>query len=274
MAPTDRWPESYREMVDRNLGLITEDQQERLRGSRVCVFGMGGIGGPAFEVLVRCGIGSFAVVDRDTFEPTNLNRQIHADRSSLGRKKVEAARDRALAINPEVAVVTFDRVGVETIGGILAGADAAVLAIDELEPCLVISRKARDLSIPLVEGWAIPYGNVRVFTPETPTLEEAYGLPTQGRAVSDIDPEEMERLGLSVLEGLGRIDGVADFYGDLAVERILAGQTPSFAPLVWLTSVLMALETVKVLLGWGEIATGPRFTLYDPFRHRVPEHRG
>ncbi len=225
----------------------------------------------AFEVLVRSGVGAFSTVDRDVFEPSNLNRQIYAFRHTLGRRKIDVAEQFARAINPEVRIDAYDHVDEDNVGRILEGCDVAVLAIDSLRPCLVISRKARELGVPVVEGWALPYANVRVLTPDTPSLEEVYDLPTRGRDIAEVSDEEIRRLQFGLLTGsLGRIEGVADFYDDAAVRRIAAGHITSFAPMVWLTSVMMATEALKVLLDWGEPALAPAFALYDPFRHRVP----
>jgi molybdopterin-synthase adenylyltransferase len=173
-----KWSEAYGQMVDRNVGFIRAEQQEQLRATKVAVFGMGGIGGTAFEVLVRTGIGRFSIIDRDTFEASNMNRQVLAYRHTLGRRKIDVAAEWARAINPDVQIEAFDRVGEDNIGAILAGARAAVGGIDSLAPCIIAARACRELDIPLIEGWAIPYANVRVFTSDTVTLEEAYGLPT------------------------------------------------------------------------------------------------
>ena len=264
------WSEQYKELVDRNIGFITPEQQEQLRSTKLAVFGMGGVGSPAFEVLVRCGVGKFSIVDNETYEATNLNRQIFAYRHTLDRPKIDVAAEWAEQINPDVQIEKFDSVGEDNIEEILRDSGVAVMAIDSLAPCIVTSRKARQMNIPLVEGWAIPYGNVRVFTGDTPTLEEAYSLPTGGREISDISDEEFRQLGLSVLLGLGKIEGIREYYSDEAIENISRGRITSFAPVVWLTAVLLAMETIKVLLDWGRIATGPDFTLYDPFMHRVP----
>ncbi len=260
----------YQALVSRNIGLLSEEQQERLRTCKTTVFGMGGIGGTAFEVLVRCGIGNFSIVDKDTFEPTNMNRQIFSHPQTMGRMKIDVAAEWAKQINPDIQVDRFDRVGEDNIGEILQDADVIVQGIDQLLPCIIASRKARQMDIPLVEGWAIPYGNVRTFTSQTPTLEEAYGLPTKDRPVSSISEEEFKKLGTELLLGLAKIEGVDDFYNEATKKRVAEGHLTSFAPMVWLTSVLMALEAVKVLLNWGDIALGPKFTLYDPFKHRIP----
>jgi hypothetical protein len=126
------------------------------------------------------------------------------------------------------------------------------------------------MGVPFVEGWAIPFANVRTFTRETPTLEQAYGLPTAGRPIAEITDDEIAEIQTDLLLGLRRIDGVAGFYDEAALKQVAEGRITSFAPMVWLTAVLMALEAVKVLLGWGTLARAPAFALYDPFEHRVP----
>ena len=268
------WSDQYSEMISRNIGLLTLEQQERLRSSKAAVLGVGGLGGTIFEVLVRSGVGRFAIVDRDAFDPTNMNRQIFANRQTLGKRKIDVAAEWARAVNTDVELDAFDRVGEDNIDDILQGADVAILAIDSLAPCVIASRKCRQLGIPLVEGWALPYENVRVYTRDTPTLEESYGLPTQGRQIADIPDEEFRTIQTALLLGLGKIEGVRDFYPDAAIQKIRQGHITSFAPMVWLTAVLMATEAIKVLLNWGRLALAPDFALYDPFQHRIPRVSG
>ena len=76
-----------------------------LAASRVAVFGVGGVGGYVVEALARSGIGALELIDADTISVSNLNRQIIATRATLGRSKVEAARERVLSIHPECQVV-------------------------------------------------------------------------------------------------------------------------------------------------------------------------
>ena len=265
------WTSGYRDLIDRNIGIITQERQERLRRAKAAVFGMGGIGGTAFEVLVRCGIGRFSIVDCDVFEASNMNRQVFAYRHTLGRRKIDVAAEMARSINPDVSVERFDRVDAGNIDSILHDADVAAMGIDSLAPCVIASRSARGMDIPLVEAWALPYGNVRVFTADTPTLEETYGLPTQDRALGDISDEEFRELGRELMANLTRMDGVKDYFPPEVTEAIRQGRVSSFAPIVWLSGVLLALECVKALLNWGTLALAPSFSLYDPFLHRSPQ---
>ncbi len=84
--------------------LLGNDGMDRLKGARVAVFGIGGVGGYAVEALVRSGIAAFDLIDDDRVCLTNLNRQIIATRKTVGQYKVEVMRDRILEINPKAQV--------------------------------------------------------------------------------------------------------------------------------------------------------------------------
>ena len=84
--------------------LLGSGNLERLAGARVAVFGLGGVGSYVVEALARCGVGALDLVDSDVIAESNLNRQIIATVSALGRPKVEAARDRVSDINPDCQV--------------------------------------------------------------------------------------------------------------------------------------------------------------------------
>ena len=84
----------------RTEALIGKDALERLKAARVIVFGVGGVGGFAVEALARAGVGSITVVDHDTVSRSNLNRQIIALESTVGKLKVEVVEQRIIDINP------------------------------------------------------------------------------------------------------------------------------------------------------------------------------
>ena len=86
--------------------LYGEEAVKALAGARVAVFGLGGVGGYIVEALARSGIGALKLVDHDKVTLSNLNRQIIATERTIGRYKVDAARDRVLEINPGCAVTT------------------------------------------------------------------------------------------------------------------------------------------------------------------------
>lgn len=84
--------------------LFGKEAMDKLAGSKVAVFGIGGVGGYVCEALVRSGVGAFDLIDDDKVCLTNLNRQIIATRSTVGKYKAEVMRDRMLDINPKVDV--------------------------------------------------------------------------------------------------------------------------------------------------------------------------
>jgi len=84
--------------------LLGKDSMEKLKNSRVAVFGIGGVGGYVCEALVRSGVGAFDLIDDDKVCLTNLNRQIIATRKTVGKYKTEVMKDRILEINPQADV--------------------------------------------------------------------------------------------------------------------------------------------------------------------------
>lgn len=88
--------------------LIGKDKQDLLRTKSVLVFGIGGVGSFAVEALTRAGIGCIDIVDKDTVDVTNINRQLIATHDTVGMPKVEVMKKRMLSINPDVRVETFE----------------------------------------------------------------------------------------------------------------------------------------------------------------------
>ena len=84
--------------------LLGKEAMQKLKNSRVAIFGLGGVGGYAAEALARSGVGSLDLIDHDTISTTNLNRQILATQKTVGRYKAEVAAERVLDINPDIAV--------------------------------------------------------------------------------------------------------------------------------------------------------------------------
>ena len=96
------------ERFSRTERVLGADALVKLRGASVILFGVGGVGGAACEALVRAGIGKLTVVDKDTVDITNLNRQLVATENTVGMKKTDAAEMRAFSINPDIVFVKKD----------------------------------------------------------------------------------------------------------------------------------------------------------------------
>ena len=88
----------------RLFALLNEDQINKIQNAKVCIVGIGGVGSVATETLARCGIGNFILCDFDTVAKSNINRQIIANQNTIGRFKVDVAKEKILEINPNAKV--------------------------------------------------------------------------------------------------------------------------------------------------------------------------
>ena len=139
---------------DRLKLLVGDGGLERLAGASVAVVGIGGVGGHATEALVRSGVGSLTLIDFDRIVPSNINRQIHALETTVGRPKVEVMAERCLTINPE-ARVTAHQVfySAETADALLAGGfDFLLDCIDSITAKLHLIEYCKTHGIPVISA--------------------------------------------------------------------------------------------------------------------------
>ena len=133
--------------------LIGKESIEKLQNSKVAVFGIGGVGSFVVEGLVRAGIGNFILVDDDKVCLTNLNRQIIATRKTVGKPKVEVARDRILEINTNANVEIFQEFFMPNSREILDETVSYVVdSIDTVTAKIELVVRAEKLNIPIISS--------------------------------------------------------------------------------------------------------------------------
>ncbi len=134
--------------------LIGEEGVEKLKKARVAVFGVGGVGGYVVEALARSGVGSLDLVDKDTVSVSNLNRQIIALHSTVGKLKTEVAAARAKDINPEIAVRCHNVFYLpETANQFdFSSYDYVVDAIDTVSGKIALIAQAKAANIPVISS--------------------------------------------------------------------------------------------------------------------------
>ncbi len=141
-------------MFTRTISLIGQEGLERLKRARVAVFGIGGVGGYVVEALARSGVGSLVLIDKDVVDITNLNRQIIALHSSLGRLKTEVAKERVLDINPDCNVQTHKLFylpeNADTFD--FSGYDYIVDAIDTVSGKIALIERAKQKNVPIISS--------------------------------------------------------------------------------------------------------------------------
>lgn len=132
--------------------LIGKENVEKLNKSKVAVFGIGGVGSFVVEGLARAGIGKFLLVDNDTVDITNINRQIHANITTIGKNKVDVMKERILNINPQAEVdisTEFFMPGSKLVDNSL---DYIVDAIDTVTGKIELVCRANELNIPIISA--------------------------------------------------------------------------------------------------------------------------
>ena len=134
--------------------LLGEQAMERLKNSRVAVFGIGGVGGYVVEALARSGVGSLDIIDNDTVAESNLNRQIIATLKTVGMYKTEAAMQRIREINPDCVVRAYNTFFIpETEDEFdFTQYDYVVDAIDTVKGKLALIEKADRAGVPIISS--------------------------------------------------------------------------------------------------------------------------
>jgi len=182
-------------MFSRNIGAITQWEQEALAGSSAVVVGCGGIGGVASEMLVRSGIGRIAVIDPDSFDISNLNRQLFSQKKLIGKSKAKEAEKRLKSINSLAKITAVSEPFTERNAmKLIGGHDITVDGLDNVLGRVVLSRAAKDLSIPYVFGAAErTKGYSTVFTPHGISFERMFNLPSNGKMLSKAITGRLEK---------------------------------------------------------------------------------
>jgi hypothetical protein len=266
---------SYEDLFTRNIGFVDENEQALLRTARVAVCGVGGMGGVVAEVLARAGVGSLTILDKDTFEPSNNNRQVYAHVDSWGRAKVEVTAQALRRINPAITVKVHDHFGADNVAAVLSDLDVVVNGMDELPACLRLQRGARQRGLPVVDAWSAPLPSVFVLRPGDPLPEEFLEYPSRGLAEEALSPEVVNECKLREALHVSLHSRSLRYLDLQIVKEVMSGQRAriSFAPMVWGAGLMMAWEVLKLRLGRGHVAS--RFgTFWDPWRGDCREARG
>lgn len=141
-----------KDFLSRTALLIGEENLEKLTNKKIVLFGIGGVGSYVAEALARCGIGHITLIDKDNVDITNINRQIIALHSTVGKPKTEIMKNRILDINPGADVKTLNIFyGNDTISAVdFSNYDYVVDAIDTVTSKLIIIENAKKNNIPII----------------------------------------------------------------------------------------------------------------------------
>jgi molybdopterin/thiamine biosynthesis adenylyltransferase len=216
---------------------VGPDGQQKLLDAKVLLLGAGGLGSPAALYLAAAGVGTLGIVDNDTVDVSNLQRQVIHSTDRVGVSKVDSAEQTISALNPDVKVQTYDvRLGPENIMEILPGYDVVVDGLDNFPTRYLLNDASVRLGIPVVSAAILGFeGQLSVFKPyDGPCYRCLFPVPP---------PAEL-----------------APSCGANGVLGVLPGTM----------GLLQATEVIKLILGVGEPLIG-RLAMYDALAATLTE---
>ncbi|MBR4498947.1 MAG: tRNA threonylcarbamoyladenosine dehydratase [Paludibacteraceae bacterium] len=181
------------DFFSRSEALLGAEAMKALRTKRVIIFGVGGVGSYAAEALIRTGLTHLTIVDGDTVQPSNINRQLPATRATLGMSKVEALKERLLSINPDAeieAVAEFYHDDDENLKSKILHHQYLIDAIDSVDDkvhLILYASRVRGMKVFSSMGAALRFDPTQVTTGELMTI--------QGDALAKAVRARMKKIG-------------------------------------------------------------------------------
>jgi tRNA threonylcarbamoyladenosine dehydratase len=254
----------YNEIFSRNIGILSESEQDILQNSTIAISGVGGIGGLLAERLVRLGVGRLKITDPGTFEKSNLNRQFGSSFSNLGCNKAEVIFSQIKEINP-FAQIDYSTTGIKTEKDAIHFVSDCDLIIDEMDfglfkQSISLQRAARQKDIHYFFTSALGFGAlIVIFAPHGLTLEEYDNL------LPDVDINSIKKIQVPLERVMPVIPSYAPVATHKTLKEIYAGSkaVPTVSIGVGLASILAANAAVNIILRKREIVVAPYYTYID-----------
>ncbi|MEB3057959.1 MULTISPECIES: tRNA threonylcarbamoyladenosine dehydratase [Parvimonas] len=233
-------------IYSRTESLIGKDSLNILKNSKVIVFGIGGVGSFTVESLCRCGIGEISLVDFDTIDITNINRQIHAMSNNIGKYKVDEMKKRIELINPDIKVNTFkkklDKNNVENFN--LKYYDYVVDAIDIITSKIYLIKCCYENNINVIS--AMGAGNK--LDPTRFKVVDIY--KTSGCPLARVMRRELKKLGIKKLKCVCSDETSSGEVIESYERRKSSPSSISFIPSTM--GLIITSEVVKDLILWNK----------------------
>jgi molybdopterin/thiamine biosynthesis adenylyltransferase len=253
----------YHTAFSRNIGWVSQSEQQQLQHARIAIAGMGGVGGSHLLTLTRLGVGHFNLADFDTFEVENFNRQAGANINTVGRAKLDCLIESAMAINPELEILPFpEGVVADQADKFLQDCDIYVDGLDffALKARRAVFARCNELGIPAITAAPLGMGSALLnFLPGKMSFEDYFQFQGEGeyqqylRFLVGLAPA---RLHANYLVLPDRID-------------LINRKGPSTAMGCELCAGFAATQVLKLLLGRGRVLAAPWGLQFDAYRNRL-----
>ena len=184
----------YNDAFSRNIGWVTEEEQLKLKNSKVAIGGLGGVGGDHAIVCARMGIGNFNISDLDAYDYANFNRQAGAFVSTIGKEKSEVMENTLKDINPEATIRNFKSgITLENLDEFLDGVDVYIDSLDifALEIRRQVFRRCYELGIPTITAAPMGMGTAMLcFKPGEMSFDDYFAMVDAPSNASEQEKEE------------------------------------------------------------------------------------
>lgn len=242
-------------MLERTGLFYPKDKMDKVRDTVVAIAGFGGVGAITAELLARWGIKKFRLLDKDRYEPSNLNRQLFATSQTLGLYKVDVAAARIKEINPsaEIEIAIKDQVDNQNVHTFVKGAGIVIQTADS-PSCQLFYRAARQYRVPIVNGYSTIIG-CRVQSYDYREESWAYQLEekrdhTKRKGRKDII--EMSR------EELNEFD-----------KQVMHPAMPTMNFVTNIAGAMIVSEAIKLLTDTGKVCKFPKAIDFDIYHNKI-----
>lgn len=254
----------YRESFSRNIGIFSEEEQEKLKKIRIAIAGVGGAGSNAMYGLVRAGVCNFSIADPDVYVHSNLNRQFGATLQAIGEKKVDAIEKTMKTINQDLDIRKFpEGLHKDNIEDFLKDADVVINAIEYLflDKHKDLFDRARQKGLYVFFPPAFGLGAaLAVFSPKGPSYEEFFGaIPEK------LDQNYVINFGQKLFPIIPGYINKEAFIAAMQRKRPI----PTFGPAVMLAGINTATDIILYILGKREPVCVPKVKWIDLYEQTV-----
>lgn len=251
---------NYEKVFSRNIGLLSNEEQQALRGFRIGLVGQGGVGSAHLLTAVRQGFERFRIIDPDKIEDVNFQRHWGASTKTQGKKKVHVMKQMALDINPECQIESFAKpLTVEGVPDFLDKIDLVIDGVDFFEIVLrrEVFNRALERGIPVITAGPIGFGSAfLIFLPGGPDFDAYFGVN---------DRSSYEEMLLSFALGLTPSLLQTSYMHNVSIKE---KHGPSSVTSVNLCAGIAVHYALRILLKKGSVKAVPYYHQFDMMKDR------
>jgi len=242
-------------MLERTLLFYNKETIDKVRDTVFAISGLGGVGAITVELIARWGIKRFRLLDKDQYEPSNLNRQLFATSKSLGQYKTDVAAERIKEINPtaEIEMIIRDRVDNENVQPFVNGAGILIQTADS-PSCQLFYKAAEKYGVPIVNGYSTIIG-CRVQTYDYRNSTWWYKLETARDMVKQRGQKDLTEMTRKELDEFDK--------------RLMHPAMPTMNFVTNVAGAMIVSEAIKLLTETGKVCRFPRVVDLDLYHNKM-----